>query len=108
MDKIPNYEFKDELMGDGDTCPIEILEGQFAGIIYKYGKISLKELEDENLQVNMDITVIKSPEGFDQQNKEFTQTVGEIFVDIVETDLGTNQPVDLEDDVHQDNPGQND
>ena len=51
----------------------------------------------------MDVDVIKSPDGFDQQNKEFTQTIGEIFVDIVEKNVvADQQPVDLEDDVHQD------
>ena len=108
MAKVPEYKFIDEMLVGHDTCPIRIMDGQFAGIVYKYGKISLEEVEGDNLKVNMDITMIEAPEGFNQQDEGFTQTVGEIFVDIVETDLGTNQPVDLEDDVHQDNPGQND
>jgi hypothetical protein len=104
MDKAPKYKFLDELVADNDTCPIEILEGQFAGIVFKYGKISLHEVENENLAVNMDISIIKAPEGFDQETEEFTNTVGEIFVNIVESN--TEDSVDLEDDVHQDKPGQ--
>jgi hypothetical protein len=50
----------------------------------------------------MDITMISAPENFDQHEKNFTQTVGEIFVDIVEKEATTKEPVDLEDDVHQD------
>lgn len=103
MAKLPEYKFKEELYDSKDTCPIEILEGEFQGIIYKYGKISLNETENGELNVNMDVDVIKSPDGFDQQNKEFTHTIGEIFVDIVEKNVvADQQPVDLEDDVHQD------
>ena len=55
------------------------------------------------MQVNMDITIIDAPDGFDQQTKNFTQTVGEIFAHIVEQNVvADKEPVDLEDDVHQD------
>ena len=104
MAKVPEYKFLDEVVGH-DTCPIRIMEGQFAGIAYKYGKISLEEVEGENLKVNMDITMVEAPEGFNQQDPDFTQTIGEIFVDIVEKnamDVTAKDQVDLEDDVHQD------
>ena len=105
MVKVPEYKFIDELMVGHDTCPIRIMEGQFAGIVYKYGKISLEEVEDGNLKVNMDITMIEAPENFNQQDAIFTQTIGEIFVDIVEKnamEVMEKEPADLEDDVHQD------
>ena len=101
MAKVPEYKFLDEVVGH-DTCPIRIMEAQFAGIAYKYGKISLEEVEGENLKVNMDITMVEAPENFNQQDPDFTQTVGEIFVDIVEKNVVADQSVDLEDDVHQD------
>jgi hypothetical protein len=50
----------------------------------------------------MDITMVEAPEGFNQQDKDFTQTIGEIFVDIVEKNIAEQEPVDLEDDVHID------
>jgi len=103
MVKLPEYKFVDEMASNMDTCPIKILNGPFQDIVYRYGKISLKE-ENENVSVTMDITMISSPENFNQQDPEFTQTVGEIFVDIVEKSSTTNikESVDLEDDVHQD------
>jgi hypothetical protein len=103
MVKVPEYKFVDEMSSDTDTCPIKILSGPFQGIIYRYGKISLKE-ENENVSVTMDITMISCPENFNQQDTEFTQTVGEIFVDIVEKNsiAETKEMIDLEDDVHQD------
>jgi hypothetical protein len=103
MVKVPEYKFIEEISSDMDTCPIKILNGQFKDIIYRYGKISLKE-ENENVSVTMDITMVSCPKNFNQQDPEFTQTVGEIFVDIVEKNANTEkvESVDLEDDVHQD------
>jgi hypothetical protein len=102
MDKAPEYKILDTLLEGNDTCPIQILSGPFKDIVYKYGKISLNEVDGENLAVTMDITMINGPEDFDQNNKEFTQAVGEIFVDIVEKEATTKEALDLEDDVHQD------
>lgn len=102
MDKLPEYKFVESLVVGHDTCPIEILSGKFKGIIYKYGQISLNEIDDGQLQVNMNIEIIKAPDEFDQQEKEFTQTIGEIFVDVVESGVVNKEPVDLEADVHED------
>jgi hypothetical protein len=104
MDKEPKYQFVDEMIGH-DTCPIKIMSGKYAGIVFKYGKITLEEIENENLKVNMDVDIVQAPEGFNQQETDFTNTVGEIFVDIVEKntfDAVKKESADLEDDVHQD------
>jgi hypothetical protein len=103
MVKVPEYKFLELLGETNETCPIQILDGKYKDIVYRYGKISLKEVENENLQVNMDIDMVVCPEGFDQQEPEFTQLIGEIFVDIIEKNMASiKDPVDLEDDVHQD------
>lgn len=102
MVKEPNFRYVPEASEDAmSNCPIEITNGEFKGIVYRYGKISLKELEDGGLDVTMDIEIIKAPENFDQNTKEFTNTVGEIFSQIVENGI-EQEPIDLEDDVHQD------
>jgi hypothetical protein len=103
MDKVKKYKFLTEDSTDiTQTCPIQILEGKYEGIIYRYGKISFNELESGDLSINMDIQMIASPTGFDQQEKEFTTTVGDIFVDIVENNIAVKEPTDLEADVHED------
>jgi len=102
MDKIPEYKFLETSNLDMDTCPIQIISGDFSGIVYRYGKISLKELDSGDVQVIMDISIVDGPENFDQNTPEFTLVVGEIFVDIIEKNSKTNESVDLEDDVHQD------
>jgi hypothetical protein len=102
MDKTPEYKFLDDPGLQADTAPIQILSGEYAGIIYRYGKISMKEIENEQISVSMEVEIVKAPEGFDQKEQKFTQTIGEIFVDIVENNSTTKEPIDLEDDVHQD------
>jgi hypothetical protein len=49
----------------------------------------------------MDIEMITAPEDFNQQDKDFTDVAGEIFVNIVENQVEA-EPIDLEADVHED------
>ncbi len=103
MDKVVEYKFIPEVSIDStQTCPIEITSGKFSGIIYRYGKIDFKENGNDGLNVTMEIEMIKFPEGFDQANKDFTQTAGEIFVKIVESQVESDDYKDLEADVHED------
>ena len=102
MEKAPKYKFLPEASTDvSQTCPILITEGKFEGIVYRYGQISFKETDDGDLNVMMDIEMIKAPEDFNQQDKDFTDVAGEIFVNIVESQVEA-EPRDLEADVHED------
>ena len=108
MDSKINYEFLEYSGTDpSETCPIKIKSGEYAGIIFKYGKISLIE-ENDNLNVTMDIEIVDAPENFNKNEQNFINIVGEIFVQIVESGVVSkkDEPVDLEDDVHQDNSRQ--
>ena len=103
MDKAPKYKFLPDDSSDiSQTCPILITEGQFEGIVYRYGKISFNETETGDLNVTMDIEMITSPENFNQQDKDFTNYVGDIFVDIIENQAKVDDSKDLEADVHED------
>ena len=102
MVKAPKYKYVPEALNDiNSNCPIEILEGPYQGIIFNFGKISLKETDNGELDITMEIEMIKAPEDFDKNQPEFTSTVGEIFTQIVEDGI-QQEPIDLEDDVHQD------
>jgi hypothetical protein len=102
MAKAPKYKFLPEATTDvSQTCPILIIEGKFEGIVYRYGKISFNELDTGDLNVMMDIEMITAPEDFNQQDKDFTDVAGEIFVNIVENQVEA-EPIDLEADVHED------
>jgi len=101
MDKAPEFKYVPEFSNDvSANCPIQIMEGQYKGIVYRYGKISLKETENQEIDVTMEIDIIHGPKNFDQTEKEFTNAVGEIFTQIIEQGI-EQEPVDLEDDVHQ-------
>lgn len=102
MDKAPKFQYLPEANSDPTkNCPIQILEGKYAGIVFNFGKISLKETDNGELDVTMEVEIIDSPENFDKNESNFTQTVGNIFTEIVVSGV-ENEPVDLEDDVHQD------
>jgi hypothetical protein len=102
MEKAPKYKFLSEVSTDvSQTCPILITEGKFEGIVYRYGQISFKETDNDELNVTMNIEIITAPDGFDQQDKDFTNIAGEIFVNIVENQVEA-EPRDLEADVHED------
>jgi hypothetical protein len=102
MDKVVDFDLlPDDTTDLTNTCPIIIKSGKFKDIVYRYGKISFKELEDGSLNVNMEVEMIKAPKDFNQQDPEFTETVGNIFTKIIE-DQVTTQEKDLEADVHED------
>jgi hypothetical protein len=104
MDSKIEYAFVEDVTIDPtQNCPIKITAGPYKDIIFRFGKISLKE-DSDDLHVNMEIDIVNAPENFNKEEQNFTNTVGEIFVQIVESGVEPKKPdpVDLEDDVHQD------
>jgi hypothetical protein len=101
MDKAPEFIFlPEESLDITQTCPIKIISGEFKDIVYRYGKISFQETENDGLNITMDIEIIRAPEGFDKQSSEFTKATGNIFVKIIEEQVDS-EPSDLEADVHE-------
>ena len=104
MDNKIEYEFLDLPESDPtQNSAIKIKTGQYKDIVFRFGKISLQEIND-NLNVHMEIDVVSAPHDFNKEHQEFTNTVGEIFTLIVENGIEAKkvEPVDLEDDVHVD------
>ena len=103
MDKVAEFDLiPDDTTDLTNTCPILIKNGKFKDIVYRYGKINFTEANDGSLNITMDIEMIKAPEGFNQQDPDFTQTVGNIFTKIVEEQVTSMEEKDLEADVHED------
>ena len=103
MAKVAEFDLlPDDTTDLTNTCPILIKDGKFKDIVYRYGKINFTEAADGALNVTMEIEMIKAPEGFDQQDPEFTETVGNIFTKIVEDQVTTMDEKDMEADVHED------
>ena len=104
MAKVAEFDLlPDDTTDLTNTCPILIKNGKFKDIVYRYGKINFTETTDGGLNVTMEIEMIKAPEGFNQQDSEFTETVGNIFTKIVEDQVIATDEKDLESDVHEEN-----
>ena len=77
------------------TC-IGIKKGKFAGVVYKYGKVSFAKEEDENgnlpMQFQYDI-VDNNGIPREQFGDEFFKLIGDILVEVMEEQI-KDEPVD--------------
>ena len=73
--KAPDYRYVDE-MTEGNV-PIEITDGQYKGIVLRYGRVVLEE-KDDNLHFDYDYDIIENP-----NNEEVTQELHDVFTDIL-------------------------
>ena len=78
------YVFVESTSQD-QTC-IGIQDGKFAGVVYKYGKVSVgEETEDGNMPFQFEFDIIDNNsiprEKFDE---EWTTLIGDILVDIMD------------------------
>ena len=77
--------------GEDHTC-IKLTEGQYEGIIYKYGKVGIppkvKEDAEGKLPLTFDYTVVKNPKDLDiLDNQEFIDYIGDILLELLEEKL---------------------
>ena len=79
-----------------DQTLIGIKEGKFAGVVYKYGKVSFAKEEDKNgnlpMQFQYDI-VDNNGIQREQFDNEFFKLIGDILVEVIEEQT-KNEPVD--------------
>ena len=74
-------------------------EGKFAGVVYKYGKVSFAKEEEENgnlpMQFQYDI-VDNNGIPREQFNDEFFNLIGDILVEVMDeqTKVAIDEPVD--------------
>jgi hypothetical protein len=78
--------------GEDDWASIMIKDGEYEGIIYQYGKVSVAESEDEN--GNMPLSFNYNLIDHSGHNKEdlessddFRNTLGDILVEILDEQL---------------------
>ena len=83
-----------ESRSQDQTC-IGIKTGKFAGVVYKYGKVSFGKEEDENgnlpLQFKYDI-VDNNGIQREQFGEEFFKLIGDILVEVMEEQI-KDEPV---------------
>lgn len=113
-----NYQFLDEVeeYKDMETIPIRILMNPYKNVEFRFHRVKFNNPTD-NLLIDFDIEVLKNPDNvdIDLNDQEFIDFVGEILYDIIvnrkDITVSTNgesnddEPVDLEDDVHQESHG---
>jgi len=83
--------------GEDHTC-IKLTEGQYEGIIYKYGKVGIppkaKEDTEGRLPLTFDYTVVKNPKDLDiLDNQEFIDYIGDILVELLDEQLKNGQAI---------------
>jgi|TARA_B110000196_G_C20702365_1_gene455836 hypothetical protein len=70
---------------------IAIKDGKFNGVIYKYGKVTISENEDQkgNLPFRFEYDIL-DPYGLDREefDDEFFHLIGDILVDIIDEQIG--------------------
>jgi hypothetical protein len=106
-----SYTFVENDFSD-ESWHVKINEGDYKDIVYKYGKIQIKENGDE-ATLGFQYAIVDLPEHFDQEELKsdvgFMDTLGDILSHIIEDSfetgkfkLGNNdKPTDSESTVHQ-------
>ena len=73
---------------------IQLLEstGKYKDIIYKYGNVGFKPVEDdEKMSVIFDYNIVRNPNDIDVDTEEFINYIGDILIDLVEEQLATGK-----------------
>ena len=79
-----------------DQTLIGIKEGKFAGVVYKYGKVSFAKEEDKNgnLPMQFQYDIVDNNEiPREQFGEDFFTLIGDILVEVIE-EQANNEPVD--------------
>jgi hypothetical protein len=83
--------------GEDHTC-IKITEGDYDGVIYKYGKVGIhpqaKEDDAGRLPLAFDYTIVKNPKDLDLlDNQAFIDYIGDILVELLDEQLKNGQAI---------------
>ena len=103
---LPRYEILDSPdQEQGGTAQVMICEGPYEAFVYRYGKISIDEYENEEdgAQLQFDYELESAPADYqvddeDKEKVDFEHLIGDILVDII------SKAVDKQDGFDLDNP----
>ena len=110
---IPKFKLRPDI--SSHFTGIEILEGEYEGCVYHYGKTQLIE-EDDYMRVKFDYTIVENPNS-KLEDQNFINCMGDILVEILDNQLaedGSLIPVVSNDEVsyignyREDNPIESD
>ena len=90
VQKTKKYVFT-QRQQDDYTC-IKLVEDKYKDIIYKYGNVGFKPVEDdEKMSVIFDYNILRNPNDIDVDTEEFINYIGDILIDLVEEQLATGK-----------------
>jgi len=77
---------------DDDYSCIKLTEGKYSEIIFKYGNVGFKEVENsEKLSVIFDYNILKNPSKVDIDEQEFIDHIGDILIELLEEQMQTGK-----------------
>ena len=85
--KNKRYAFA-QRQGDDFSC-IEIMDGQYEGIIYKYNNVKLSQTENAEGELPLKFTydIMANPNNEDIKSTDFRNYIGDILVEVMEEQL---------------------
>jgi len=91
MMKPPKFRYADEV--SGGNVPIQIMEGEYEGIMIRYDKVVLRE-EDDGLHFDFEYDVSDNPDDIELTN-DFRDVLTAILISVLDEQI-TNIPSDLD------------
>ena len=98
-DLSKQYELVPDLDGTDESWCIRLKEGEFAGVIYRYGKVKMvaNENESDGLSVSFVYDILTVPDVLREQEFEdevkwdFEHHLGNILMDVVQTSIDNSE-----------------
>ena len=80
--------------GDDFSC-VKLLQGQYKGIIYKYGKVGFAKEEnpDGTLPMKFDYDIIFNPHETSIDKQEFIDYIGDILIELMEKQINNGTAI---------------
>tara|TARA_Y100001938_G_C8067294_1_gene421004 strand:- start:599 stop:997 length:399 start_codon:yes stop_codon:yes gene_type:complete len=84
--KTPKYEYVDSPVNP-EVGAIKILEGEYEGLVYQYGKAAFNERDDGQCELKFQFTAFDKPEHIDIKSNELYTVLGSILVEVLDEHL---------------------
>lgn len=89
-----SYSFVEKDVDD-DQWYVQLKEGDYSGVVYKYGKIQVKERDYDQAQLQFQYAIIECPDHLDrselQTDEVFMNTLGDVLTHIIEDSFTSNK-----------------
>lgn len=68
---------------------IEIMDGDYAGLVYQYDTVSVREQDDGQVVLDFNVINLESPQDIDLSEEKVSGIMGDILVELIEQYLET-------------------